>query len=216
MITGGSWEWLERVDCSTGAPTHAHIQLWTQRLAEGVYDMDIGDGAFKAVMQRAAARGYHAEMRDTKTYTVHDLVMYLGPGQADAVVQRTRLLEAHELPGAPLLVTLRITDTLPFSAFPCGDPPHDIRLVRALRLRLHPRACLVLEAHRSEGCSAVVRGVHLEVTLKKTSDKSTTTTTPDPYLRACVEAAVHSVLLGQPKKSSTSARLTRRTLPTSL
>jgi hypothetical protein len=220
MITGGSWEWLERVDRSTGEPTHAHIQLWSRRLGEGVYDMGLDEATFKSVMQRAAARGYHAEMRDSKTYHVRDIVLSLGAGQADALVQRSRLLEAHELPGAPLLATLLITDTLPFAAFPCGYPLHDARVTRALRLRVHPRASLVLAAQRSDGCATVVRGVHLEVALRNASHPSTklpskptatdnttaSNRTPDLRLRACVEAAVHYVLLGQPTTKKAGAR----------
>lgn len=215
---GGSWEWLERADRSTGAPTHAHLHLWSQRLGEGVYDLDVGEQEFDRALARAAARGYTAEARQYKAYHVRDLALCLGAGQAEARVQRTRLLEAHELPGAPLLATLRITDVLPFSAFPCGQAPHEVRYVRALRLRVHPRAHLVFEAHRAPDAEAVVRTVHLEVALaragagtKAAADggaSASASASADARLRACVEAAVHSVLLGLGAQAAAAAAAT--------
>ena len=182
----------------------ARITLWTRRLAPGLYSADVPPESFRAALRRAARhRGYTARQSDLRVYVSGEHTLELptapedrvaGAGRSrahEARVTRTRVLSAHELPGAPLLACTLQRDALPFSRFPCGAPVHDARVTRRLSLRVHRRARLVFETHRSDGAAPLVRSVYIAIDL----DPAGLAEDMDD-LRRTVENTVHVVLLG--------------------
>jgi hypothetical protein len=190
---------------------HARLQLFHARLGNDesqlappvkVYGVDIPEQAYMAALTRAARHlGYNSRELQYKATHVRDLVLEEMSGMSGMNIQdplrlvQERVHALHELPGAPVLVSLVQRTRLPFSMFPCGLPPHDVRYVRAISLRVHTRAHLVFQVHRGEDHPAgtVVRSIHLDVDL---SNERHALASEMPDLLRTVENTVQIVLMG--------------------
>ena len=204
---------------------YAELLLWTARLGQDgggqdAYETDVPRAEFEAILDRAARHaGYTPRFSSHKAYASRDLVLEDADAGAGAAqhgaagagaahqqpqqrVTRSRLLAAHEVPGAPLLAAVYERTRAPFSAWPCGGPLHAVRHVSRLELRAHARAKLVFEASRDCGGqgqgqgAAVTRRVFLELALDPGPGAGRGLAADLPDLRRCVENTVQHVLMG--------------------
>jgi hypothetical protein len=196
--------WLEP---SGGLPAYANfaeVSLYTRRIGNGVYSVDVPRDLFTTIMERASRHaGYRAAHRQLKSYHSRDLVLEKCEGgqHEDVRVVRKRVLSWHELPGAPLYAVMYERTRVPFSAFSCGAELQDTRYVRRLSLRVHGRAKLVFDAYANPG-GKTVRRIYVEVSLDPNGLSADM-----PDLRRTVENTVQAVLMGvRPKHKPRSCR----------
>lgn len=170
---GGGWQpsaGAGLLDPPGGLPRGANLLelcVWTRQLGADAYDTDVPRAEFHALLQRAARhQGYTARQRTHVAYVVRDLALVEEDGAGrHQRLERRRLLDASEVPGAKVLAQTFERSAPPFAAFPCGARPHDMRRVTRLELRAHARARLVFEASRDRDRGALTRRVFLEVDL---------------------------------------------------
>ena len=188
--------WLEPPGGLPAYANFAEVSLYTQRIGEGVYSINVSREDFSTVMERASRHaGYGPAHSQLKSYHFRDLVLEKFEGEHNIRVTRKRMLAWHELPGAPLYAVMYERNKVPLSAFSCGAEMHDTRYVRRLSLRIHGRAKLVFDAYVNPG-GKTVRRIYLEVSLHPNG-----LTADMPDLRRTVENTVQAVLMGvRPKR----------------
>lgn len=168
---------------------------WAAKHGDGVYDTALPRPVFDELMSRAAQHMGYSTGRGLiklRAYHYRDLVLEDEDG-AQRVIQK-RLLSAQELPGAPVLACAFDRQRLPFSAFPCDSPLHDVRTVHRIALRIHARARLVFEhAVNTEGVSS--HRVFIDVQLPRGDNRVCGAGELDE-LKRTVENTVQHVFMG--------------------